>query len=169
MNTEKKKTMHMPCPVCHGGVYGRSDKIYCSITCKNRHHYVARQNCKPMVFELNRRLMRNLVILEGMMGEQENVMQVQKSALVRHGFDLDLVTQVKIKGNKVLMYCYHLWYTIQDNGIVTVRRNKRIGAVMPGFYERWAVEYPKGGVEMDGVFGRKDEIKQLSSDLRNSS
>jgi endogenous inhibitor of DNA gyrase (YacG/DUF329 family) len=47
---------HEACPECDSNVFGRSDKRFCSINCKNNHHNAARKKNKPLTLEINRQL-----------------------------------------------------------------------------------------------------------------
>lgn len=139
-----KNQKQLNCPVCSGKVYGRTDKRYCSIKCKNEHHRIARKRSKPLVFELNRKLLRNLNILEGLLGRKSNFLRVHKSILIRHGFDLNSITGVQILNNSIRLECYHYSFTIDADGIVYVRRMKKLNTDMPGFFERWEIDFPQG-------------------------
>ena len=133
---------HAPCPVCKSTVHGRIDKVFCSTECKNRHHYLSRRMNKPMTLDVNRQQLRNLTILEGLMQEKGKVFMVHKQALIRNGFCLDTITSVKINANRIVYSCYHFTYSIGTDGIVRVRRNERVKEVIPGFYERWEINFP---------------------------
>jgi hypothetical protein len=131
-----------PCPVCSGNVHGRKDKRYCGIKCKNQHHYYSRQMNTPMTHEVNRQQLRNLTILEGVMKEAGALTRIHQNALIRHGFHFETVTGVQVNGSKIVYLCYHFNYTIGKDGIVNIWRNKKVHLVLPGFYERWEIDFP---------------------------
>ena len=153
-----KPTTHMPCPVCQGEVKGRSDKRYCSVKCKNRHHRIAFMLNKPMVEEQNRRLLRNLTLLEGIMSAGKNAMNIHKSTLIRRGFDMGSCTGTIDEGDFTIYNCYHFSYWVTKDGIIHVVRNGEVSDYMPGFYERYEIDYPQG-VRFDRRFRRELERK----------
>ena len=147
---------HMPCPVCKGEVNGRSDKRYCSIKCKNKHHRIAFLLNKPMTDEKNRRLLRNLTLLEGIVTNENNFMTIHKSALIKLGFDTSSITGVEHQGKTTIFECYHFRYWIDRDGLVHVVRNAHISDYMPGFYERHVIDFPLD-VRFDRRFRRELE------------
>jgi hypothetical protein len=70
-------------------------------------------------------------------------MQVHQSALSRHGFCFETITGVSVKGNVITFRCYQFTYVLGKDGVVRVRRNERIGNNLPGFYKRWAIDFPE--------------------------
>jgi len=158
-----KNNKHLPCPICYSKVTGRIDKRYCSIKCKNEHHNAARKMNKPMAYETNRKLMRNLTLLEGIMGAKGKFLHIHKAELIRRGFDPDVVTGFEIKGHAVRHICYHFSYTIDAQGVVHVRRHDKVGRVLPGFFERWEIDFPRenfkeasnlNGNNLNSMFGK---------------
>ncbi|MBU2019628.1 MAG: hypothetical protein KJ941_08280 [Bacteroidetes bacterium] len=148
-----------PCPVCSDHVHGRTDKRYCGIQCKNQHHNHSRRMNKPMTQEVNRQQMRNLTILEGVAKEKGMLVRIHKNALTRHGFHFGIVTGVQTEGNKIVYFCYHFSYTIGKDGIVNIRRNKKLQLVLPGFYERWEIDFPDEKSSKSGLNSRHFTFK----------
>ena len=148
----------MPCPVCKGKVEGRTDKRYCSIKCKNKHHRIAFLLNKPMTDEQNRKLLRNLTLLEGILSNEQNAMKIHKASLIRQGFDMGSCTGVEIRGKTHIFSCYHFRYMLCEDGMLLVVRNQQISDYMPGFYERYEIDYPQG-VRFDRKFRRELERK----------
>ena len=149
---------HMPCPVCLGKVEGRSDKRYCSVSCKTKHHRVAFRHNKPMTDEKNKRLLRNHTLLEGIMTNESNSMNIHQDSLIKRGFDIDSCTGVIKNGNMLIYECYGFRYWITNDGILHVVRNGYVSEYTPGFYERYEIDYPKD-VRFDRRFRRALERK----------
>ncbi len=141
----KPNNEHMPCPVCLGEVEGRSDKRYCSTDCKNKHHRIAFQHTKTMVREQNGKLRRNLTLLEGILGEEHNAMNIHKDTLIARGFDMGSCTGFVTKGKTTIYSCYLYRYWVTDDGIVHVVKSEFVSDFMPGFYERYTIDYPDVG------------------------
>ncbi|MBU2018387.1 MAG: hypothetical protein KJ941_01965 [Bacteroidetes bacterium] len=132
-----------PCPVCNSPVHGRIDKRFCTLQCKNKHHYYSGRVNKPMTTEVNRRLIRNLTILEGIMQFNGNYMQVHQISLEKHGFNFESITGVQLDRSKIIYECYHFTYTLTKDRMVHIRRIKKSEGNVPGFYERWRIEFPE--------------------------
>ena len=139
-----KKTpfKHAPCPTCLGKVEGRRDKRFCSLTCKNEHHRMARYLLKTRYGELQKRLNRNLIILEGTLGTEHNAMIVHKNALFKHGFDLFGHTSSSISENKIYYELENYRYCIEEDGKVHVWRLGELSEYMPVFFRRWQIDFP---------------------------
>ena len=134
---------HAPCPTCAGSVAGRKDKRFCSIKCKNEHHRNANLQLKSRYHEIQKKIKRNLVVLEGIMGPTAVGMNIHKDALFKFGFDMNTHNGSTIERDE---YWSQLGdYLFKENrlGIVTVERIKKLSIFMPGFFERWEIEFPK--------------------------
>lgn len=130
------------CPVCSEPVIGRSDKIYCSISCKNRHHASTRKMNYPVTEAINRRLKRNYTVLQGLMGRKHDTLKTTLLELSRRGFDPAHSTGAVLEGNSRLVFaCYRFRYFIREDGVVFVYQNLEEVEVLPGVFERWEVEF----------------------------
>jgi hypothetical protein len=109
-----------------------------------------------MTTEVNRRLIRNLTILEGIMQFDGNYLQLHQITLEKHGFNFESITGVQMIGSKIVYECYHFTYSVDRDRMVHIRRIQKSEGNIPGFYERWRIEFPK------------DNIKN-KDDWRNSS
>lgn len=140
---------HEPCPTCSGLVIGRKDKRFCTIKCKNEHHRNARIQLKSRYHEIQKRIRRNLVVLEGILGPTANNMNIHKDALFKFGFDMSVCTGSKTISDEYWLELGHYQYKSDSKGIVTVKRMKKLSVFMPGFFERWEIEFPVG-MKVDG-------------------
>lgn len=135
---------HAPCPTCNGLVLGRSDKRFCSIKCKNEHHRIARIQLKSRFVNIQKRIRRNLAILEGILGPTAQGMNIHKDALFQYGFDMGICTNFINRSDENWLELGDYQYSLSSKGIVTVERMKKLSVFMPGFFERWGIEFPKG-------------------------
>jgi hypothetical protein len=101
-----------------------------------------------MAAEVNRRQIRNLVLLEGIMNENGVAMDIHQTELAKHGFYFETVTGFRMVGNRIVYQCYHFSYTLGVDGIVRIKRHEKVNCHLPGFYERWNIEYPESAVKM---------------------
>lgn len=143
------QTTHKPCPTCGGAVYGRSDKRFCTVKCKNKHHAGARAQIRTRFSYVEKKLHRNYVILEGILGPKHNCMTVHKDDLFKHGFNFTKCTN-KFKDNKrTYSELIDYQYTVSTDGMVVVRRMNPLTHSEPGFFERWEIDFPN----KEPVFG----------------
>lgn len=141
MTYKIRKCSH--CPTCSRQIiFGRRDKIFCNIKCKNEHHRTARIQMKSRVDLHNKLLRRNLAILEGAVGPKGKSVRVHKDALIVHGFELTISTRAVIRKNKCRYEIGGYYYYILKNGIVEIERIGEVNKYLPGFFERWVFEFP---------------------------
>jgi len=76
------------CIVCEIEIYGRSDKVFCDIKCKNHYHAEIRKSAKTISAETIKALHKNWQILTSLIGGASDHLIINKLALARHGFDL---------------------------------------------------------------------------------
>ncbi len=81
------------CPQCGVEVRGRSDKLYCSLACKNAYSLATRRATRDAVAEIDGYLHRNREILAMLMGEVENL-EIDRMALTRTGFRYEFHTSI---------------------------------------------------------------------------
>lgn len=140
MTYKIRKCTH--CPTCSKPInFGRRDKIFCTIKCKNKHHKIARKQIRKRVDFHNELLRRNLVILEGIVGPKARIVNVHKDALIKHGFELTVSSRALIRKNRCRYEIGGYYYTILKNGIIKIERIGEISEYLPGFFERWKVEF----------------------------
>ncbi len=139
-----KKPHLQPCPQCGGQVIGRSDKIFCEVKCKNHHHKQSRIQNKPMTRFTNNRLLRNLTILQGLMGKAGKKVKIHKSELHKRGFNFGACTSAKKVNGEIEYELYHMRYVIGRDGVLTVIQMTHLDKYMPGFFKGWEQEFPEG-------------------------
>ena len=141
---QKTYFKHAPCPTCSGIVTGRKDKRFCTIKCKNEHHRIARHQLKSRYHEIQKRIRRNLVVLEGILGPTAAGMNIHKDALFKFGFDINTCCGSKLISDEHWLQLGDYQFKTDNLGIVTVERTKKLSIFMPGFFERWEIEFPEG-------------------------
>lgn len=118
------KTLHQPkrrCPVCSRRFTGRSDKIFCSVQCKNDFHSDRRSEARFIRRELHRGLWRNRNILRYFMSLGERPCQVPEEALERVGFRWQLMTGRTTHGSSAVRYhIYDLMWTRRTDGRIEI-------------------------------------------------
>jgi len=140
----KTNFSHAPCPTCSGVVVGRKDKRFCTIKCKNEHHRIARAQLKSRYHEIQKRIRRNFVVLEGIMGPTASAMNIHRDALFKFGFDMSTCSGSTTIRDEHWSQLGDYKFKEGGTGIVTVERIRKLSVFMPGFFERWEIEFPAG-------------------------
>jgi hypothetical protein len=143
---KKSNFKHAPCPTCLGKVVGRTDKVFCSVPCKNKHHSSARALVKSRLNELKERLRRNLVVLEGVVGRKGKKVELHRQALFKKGFDFQGFTSAYQKGRKLIFELGNYFFNFLSNGKVYVERVGELSENMPVFFRRWEIDFPDGKI-----------------------
>ena len=130
------------CPCCAKLVIGRSDKIFCTIKCKNIHHNAARSQLRSQYMRSERMIHRNLIVLEGILGPNNNQMTIHRDTLFRYGFSLYTCTSVCVRNQRITYRIGNYTYTIQSNGIVKVKRTLKTIENFDLFFNRWEKDFP---------------------------
>ena len=95
----------MKCKVCNSEFFGRKDKIFCSLSCKNDYHITLRTVTKKTAFQLDKILHRNRSILLEILGPKLRKKIILKSELVNKNFQFKFLTHFNI--NSQGKYYYH--------------------------------------------------------------
>lgn len=125
------------CCVCDKPLYGRSDKVFCDITCKNRYHSDVRRHTKSASAVNIRILRKNYAILCSLLGNACERFVVKKLKLKELNFNFDVVsgvTQMSF-GLKFDLFEFSWFHSRNDN--VTVLQDSRQTRISPFMYKRW--------------------------------
>lgn len=112
------------CKVCHQEFTGRSDKVFCSVKCKNIYHVRLKKNTDKAVRKINQILHRNRRILYELMSEMTAQKTIDRLILDKKGFNFIYHThqQINSKG-KTYYYVYDYgWMSFSDDRIMIVKR-----------------------------------------------
>ena len=103
---------------------GRSDKLFCSIGCKNEYHIKLRQVTKVATENIDRILHRNRSILLEILGKNLKQKKVNRKLLDSKKFNFHYMTGYYINSkNKTYNYIYDFaWMIFSDQEILIVRR-----------------------------------------------
>jgi hypothetical protein len=82
------------CLECRADFRGRTDKKFCSDSCRNAYHNRLNRDCNNLVRTVNNRLRKNYRILRTMASEWQ-CRPVPRASLADRGFDFDSITRVK--------------------------------------------------------------------------
>lgn len=113
--------MEKVCFECSDSLRGRSDKKFCSDSCRNAYNNRHSCDANNFVRNVNNVLRRNRRILQGIMGKHITI--VNRFHLIRLGFDFKYYTHIipEKEGDEVY-FCYEYGYRYMGSeGISIVR------------------------------------------------
>lgn len=116
--------MTRKCKICQEILRGRSDMIFCSLSCKNQYHQRLRKVTNSSAVEIDRYLKRNKAILLEILGKNKNQIKVYRNVLEQKRFRFKYHTHYHINSrDKIFHYVYDLaWMEFSDDEILIVRK-----------------------------------------------
>ena len=114
------------CRMCQIPPVGRSDKVFCSIACKNEYHVKLRRATSGVVRETNKMLHRNRSILLELMGKNSRQKKVDRLLLEKKKFRFNYHTgsYLNTRG-KTYHYVYDFaWMEFSDQEILIMRKRE---------------------------------------------
>lgn len=102
--------------------YGRPDRKYCSIACKNKHHnrearqWRSRYTRTIGILQKNHEILRNLI--------QVGIRAISKSELVQLGYQPDFVTSSCRLGKKTVCHCFDIVFCETENRLTGLDMEK---------------------------------------------
>jgi len=114
----------MKCKICHKDIHGRSDKLFCSIKCKNYYHVKLRRVTHNAAKDIDHILHRNRSILLEVLGKNAIQKKIDRTILAKKYFNFKYFTHLNTnKHGKVYHYVYDLaWMEFSDDEILIVRK-----------------------------------------------
>lgn len=108
------------CKTCHKPLLGRSDKLFCSVSCKNHYHVNLRRATDRVVVSINKKLHRNRSILLEIMGTKGGKLKVNRKVLEDKKFSFKYHTHFHINSaGKMYHYVYDFsWMEFSDDEIL---------------------------------------------------
>lgn len=114
------------CQACNKPVKGRTDKKFCDDYCRNNFNNQLKADSNNQVRNINNALGKNRRILEGIIGEGEEMAKTSKEKLLEKGFQFKYITHsyTNKKGN-TYFFCYdHGYLSLENDGYLIVKRNE---------------------------------------------
>lgn len=114
----------MKCKICSKVIIGRTDKLFCSVRCKNYYHTNLRKVTKNAVKEIDIILHRNRSILLELMGKRKVQIKINRILLEKKKFQFKYHThQHKNLKGKIYYYLYDFsWMEFSNDEILIVRK-----------------------------------------------
>lgn len=125
------------CCVCDAQLYGRSDKVFCGIKCKNTYHGAVRRDNKSVSSTCIDILHKNYGILRLMMAKKCNRMVVKKLYLEKLKFNFTAITGIEKTPLGVKMKIFEFsWYFSKNDNIVVFQESEQ-STISPFLLKRW--------------------------------
>ncbi|MGV6828213.1 MAG: hypothetical protein ACWA45_02300, partial [Flavobacteriales bacterium] len=113
------------CKICSKLVKGRSDKIFCSVRCKNYYHLNLRKETQKSTLEIDKILHRNHSILLELLGKKTKKKMIPRIRLENKKFHFTYHTHTIInKNNKTFHWVYDIAWMSFSNDKVLITRNE---------------------------------------------
>ena len=109
------------CIECGKQIIGRTDKKFCSLTCKNRHNNKKIREIKEKRIKIINKISRNYEILETLLDERRSNFSLEE--LSKLGFDHNYITGVRHMGYRSQIYlCFDIAYSCSGSKISKIKR-----------------------------------------------
>ncbi|MDD2982547.1 MAG: hypothetical protein PHQ74_04085 [Crocinitomicaceae bacterium] len=141
MKNLKPSKNNRTCIVCEKFIYGRSDKVFCDIKCKNRYHSELSKSQKTIARETFKILAKNWTILATLLGDGADELHINKVELARHGFDFTTVSGVEITATKTSFSVFEYVWIYKPNNEIKITLNKKQEPISPFIFKRWTNRY----------------------------
>jgi hypothetical protein len=118
--------MKKNCRICKKSFFGRKDKQFCTIACKNEYHTKLRAVTQKATIIIDNILHRNRSILLEIMGKDANQKKIERTVLDKKKFNYKYHTHThtNVKG-KTYFYLYDFgWMEFSDQQILIVRKRR---------------------------------------------
>ena len=117
--------MKKKCKKCNTKiVYGRSDKIFCSIKCKNKYHKELRKKTNLVALEIDEILHRNRSILYELLGTTKSKLTIKRIILEKKKFRFQYHTHIHINNqHKTYFWIYdYAWMSFSNDSVLIVKK-----------------------------------------------
>lgn len=109
------------CPICKKKVIGRTDKIFCSIRCKSKHHNNIKVKTDPIVLKVNSILHKNYKILSSFLDQENDFKVLHKSILTNLHFEFKYFTSLVKSSHNHRYIVYNISYTYINNDLIVIK------------------------------------------------
>jgi len=101
------------CRYCKTEVVGRTDKIFCTVYCKNTYHKKLKRHTSNAARSIDKILHRNRSILQELLGKKISYLETSRDVLDSKRFNFDYVTGYHLNSrNKIVNYVYDFSWII---------------------------------------------------------
>jgi hypothetical protein len=118
------KKMKRQCKICKKPIVGRSDKVFCSIDCKNQYSIKLAGVTRAATKKIDGILHRNRSILLEILGKNLHQKKINRLILDQKNFKYDYITgyHVNINGKTVHHVYDFSWLIFSDDEVLITRK-----------------------------------------------
>lgn len=112
------------CKICKNEIIGRTDKLYCSVRCKNVYFNKLKKFVEEKTVDIDKILHRNRAILQEVLGKKKIQIKVKRMVLSKKKFNFKYHTHFHTnKMGKIYMHLYDIaWMEFSDDEVLIVKR-----------------------------------------------
>lgn len=114
------------CKKCRKEIkFGRSDKVFCSIKCKNNYHKELRKKTNEIAITIDEILHRNRSILYEFLGDNRMQIKLSRALLAKKKFHFKYHTHFHInKQGKTYFWVYdYAWMEFSNDSVLIIRKS----------------------------------------------
>jgi hypothetical protein len=124
------------CVMCDTPLFGRKDKRFCNIKCKNKYHSELRTSRKSLASRVFSQILRNHRILSSFCTANTQSYEIAEIELLKLGFDKSCVTSVERKATHTIYKLLDFSWSRNSKGIISVYLNHFEKSISPFVYKR---------------------------------
>lgn len=109
------------CPVCNCRISGRSDKKFCSDSCRAFYNNIKYRTDNGHIRRVNRILKHNYNIIKEIYASGKTTADLYD--LLRSGFDFRYMTTFERNGKRTSIGCYEYRYSLCPRGKVNIEKH----------------------------------------------
>lgn len=124
------------CVICDTPLFGRSDKRFCSVKCKNNYHAEIRRTTNAFAKDTFKQLLRNHRILSELIGPEKKDFEINLMSLKRKGFDPQSITGFKLRSAEIVFSLFNFSWTFTAGQTIAVSFHENQSPVSPYLFKR---------------------------------
>ncbi|MCB9033437.1 MAG: hypothetical protein H6553_06340 [Chitinophagales bacterium] len=111
-------------PILGQDIYGRPEKLFCSVKCKSYYHYQLRKTTNIEAENIDKILHRNRSILLEILGKRLTQKKVNRLVLENKKFRFKYLTHFHINRHGKMYHCIYdfAWMEFSDDAVLIVKR-----------------------------------------------
>ncbi len=112
------------CKICSRNVVGRSDKLFCSIKCKNIYHMDLRSKTAIAAKDIDKMLHRNRSIIFEFLGSKDHFVKIKRIEMDKKKFSFNYYTHQNIsKEGRIYHWLYDIgWFELNTEEMFLLRK-----------------------------------------------
>lgn len=117
------ETKKIYCLECQEVIRGRTDKKFCSDSCRSLHHNRKKSQESDELKFINKRLKQNRTILQNLYNQSKNKL-IPLNYVEKLGFTFNFFTHIDMDSDTQIVFCYEYGYRKVDEQKVQLMKQK---------------------------------------------